>query len=236
VVRRLPIAVALGAVLAAIPATTLGHPGHGPIEVQVGDDFLRPAQTRVAVGDTVVWKWLGPDGNHSVTADPGQAESFDSDPGKATSEIAHPAGFAFTHQFTKRGSFTYRCRVHASMAGQVTVIALPPRDVTRPSLSKLSVRPGRVCPRSTARCRATRAYVHLSLSEPATVVARMDRAASGRWHLVRTFDFDALRGRVRHRLHVRGFEPGPYRLRLVAYDYANNRSRSKRARFRVGRP
>ena len=144
----------------------------------MGDDFLRPAETRVATGDTVVWKWLGPAGDHSVTADPGQAESFDSDPGKAPSAIAHPAGFTFTHRFTQTGRFTYRCRVHPAMTGEVTVIALPPRDVKRPALSKLSVRPGRVCPRSTSRCRATRAYVHLSLSEPATVVGRMDRAAA----------------------------------------------------------
>jgi plastocyanin len=228
--------MAIGAALAVLAAPSLGHPGHGPTEVQVGDDFLRPVDTRVAVGDTVVWKWLGPRGNHSVTADPGQAESFDSDPGKAPAAIAHPAGFAFTHLFTKTGRFTYHCKVHAAMRGQITVIALPPRDEQRPAISKVSVRPARVCPSSSPRCRTTRAYVHLSLSEAATVVGRMERAAGGRWKLVRTFDFDARRGGVRHRLHVRGFEPGPYRLRLVAYDYANNRSPSKRVRFRVGRP
>jgi len=116
------------------------------------------------------------------------------------------------------------------------VIALPPRDTKRPAISRLSVRPSRVCPSASSRCRATRAYAHLSLSEAATVVGRIDRGVRGRWKLVRTFDFDARKGRVRHRLHVRGFEPGPYRLRLVAYDYANNRSPSKRVRFRVGRP
>ena len=234
--RRLAATVALGAALALPPATTLGHPGHGPTEVQVGDDFLRPADTRVAVGDTVVWKWLGPRGNHSVTADPGQAESFDSDPGKAPQAIAHPAGHTFTHLFTKTGRFTYGCRVHPAMRGEVTVIALPPRDTKRPAISRLSVRPSRVCPSFSSRCRATRAYAHLSLSEAATVVGRIDRGVRGRWKLVRTFDFDARKGRVRHRVHVRGFEPGPYRLRLVAYDYANNRSPSKRVRFRVGRP
>ena len=64
---------------------------------------------------------------------PGQAESFDSDPGKAPKAIAHPAGHAFTHLFTKTGRFTYRCRVHPAMRGEVTVIALPPRDVKRPA-------------------------------------------------------------------------------------------------------
>ena len=234
--RRLPATLALAAALVAVPAPGLGHPGHGPIEVQVGDDFLRPAETRVATGDTVVWKWLGPSGDHSVAADPGQAESFDSDPGKEPAAISHPAGFAFTHQFTRAGRFTYRCRVHPAMSGEVTVVALPPRDVKRPAISKLSVRPSRVCPSSSSRCRATRAYIHLSLSEPATVVGRIDRGTGRGWKLERTFDFDVRKGRARHRLYVRGFEPGPYRIRLVAYDYANNRSPSKRVRFRIGRP
>jgi plastocyanin len=229
---------AIGAALALIaaPAPGLGHPGHGPIEVQVGDDYFRPTETRVATGDTVVWKWLGPSGDHSVSADPGQAESFDSDPGKEQSAIDHTPGFAFTHRFTRAGRFTYRCRVHPAMSGEVTVSAPAPRDVERPVISKLSVQPSRVCPSSSSRCRATRAYIHLSLSEPATVVGRIDRGTARGWKLQRTFDFDVRKGRARHRLHVRGFAPGPYRIRLVAYDYANNRSPSKRVRFRIGRP
>lgn len=212
-----------------VAAPALGHPGHGPREVQVGDDFFRPAELTVATGDTVIWKWLGPAGDHSVTADAGQAESFDSG-------AVHPAGFTFSHRFTKPGVFAYHCSVHSSMTGRVTVVALAPRDSVRPVIGGAVVRPGRVCAESAPGCRVTRAYLNVRMSERSTVVARIDHAVRGRWKLVRTFDFDAARGRDRHRLHVRGFEPGPYRIRLVAYDAVGNRSRGKRIRFRIGRP
>ena len=193
--------------------------------------------TRVAVGDTVVWKWLGPRGNHSVTADPGQAESFDSDPGKAPQAIAHPAGHTFTHLFTKTGPLHLRLPRPPGHAGEVTVIALPPRDVKRPALSKLSVRPGRVCPAAPRPLpRHPRLRCTCRSPSAATVVGRIDRAAGAVGISCARSTSTLRKGRARHRLYVRGFEPGPYRLRLVAYDYANNRSPSKRVRFRVGRP
>jgi plastocyanin len=234
--------LAIAAVLTAltlsatvVPAPTLGHPGHGPSEVEVGDDFFRSNDVRAVTGDTVVWTWLGPAGNHSVSSDPGQAESFDSDPGKTTG-IAHPAGFEFSHRFTHAGVFTYRCRVHAAMTGKVTVVALAGRDSVRPVIRSASVRPPRVCAESAPGCRITRAYLQVRLSERSTVVARIDRAVRGHWKLMRTLDFDAAKGRDRHRLHVRGFDPGPYRARLVAYDAVGNRSRGRQVRFRIGKP
>jgi plastocyanin len=216
--RRLAATVALAIGLAAAP--THAHPGHGPSEVQVFDDFFRPNQLTVATGDTVVWKWVGPAADHSVTADPGQAESFDSGTG-------HAKGFAFSHVFAQAGVFTYHCSVHAAMTGKVTVVALAPRDAVKPVIRGAVVRPGLI--------RATRAYLTVRMSERSTVVARVDQAAGGRWKLVRTFDFDAARGRDRHRLHVRGFDPGAYRVRLLAYDAVGNRSRGKRIRFRIAR-
>jgi plastocyanin len=230
----------IGAVLTALTiaaAPALGHPGHGPRGVEVGDDFFRSNDLRAMTGDTVVWTWLGPSGDHSVRSDPGQAESFDSDPGKPTG-IVHPAGFAFSHRFTHAGVFTYRCRVHAAMTGTVTVVALAARDSVRPVIRSASVRPSRVCADSAPGCRVTRAYLHVRMSERSTVVARIERAVRGRWKLTRTLDFDAAKGRDRHRLHVRGFDPGPYRARLVAYDAVGNRSRGRQVRFRVavGKP
>ena len=233
--RRLAGTAALLAALVAVPAPTLGHPGHGPSEVQVGDDFFRSNDLRIATGDTVIWKWLGPAGDHSVSADAGQPESFDSDPGKTTG-IAHPAGFTFTHRFTKAGVFTYRCRVHAAMTGKVTVVALAPRDSVRPVIKGARVRPGRVCAESAPGCRVTRAYLYVRMSERSTVVARIERAVRGRWKLTRTLDFDAAKGRDRHRIYVRGFDPGAYRIRLVAYDAVGNRSHGKQVRFRIGKP
>ena len=182
--RRLVGTAALTALLAVVPPA-LGHPGHGPTEVRVGDDFFRPDAPRVATGDSVVWKWAGPAGNHSVTADAGQEESFDSDPGKSAAEIGHTTGYVFAHTFTHLGRFTYYCRVHPSMRGVVEVIELPPPDVTRPKLTQLSLRPSRV---------SKRAYLRLVASEATTVVGRIDRRRGAGWRVARTFYFRAPRG------------------------------------------
>ena len=64
-----------------LTATAAHHPGHGPVRVDVGDGAFKPADIRIGTGDTVLWVWSGPDLDHTVTADPGQAEQFDSDPG-----------------------------------------------------------------------------------------------------------------------------------------------------------
>ncbi len=221
--RRLVGTAALTALLVVIPPA-LGHPGHGPAEVRVGDDFFRPDSPTVATGDSVVWKWTGPAGNHSVTADAGQQESFDSDPGKQASEIEHTTGYVFAHTFTHVGRFTYYCRVHPAMRGAVEVIALPPPDVTRPKLTGVSLSPRRV---------ATRAYLRLTASEAATVVGRIDRRTRGGWRVTRTFYFRAPKGRLRRRVRVQGLAPGPYRLRLVAYDNASNSSPTSKLRFRM---
>src|SRR5688572_12196058 len=82
-VRGLAGATAL--VLVLLPAASGAHPGHGlePVVVD-GDSFAyEPATVTVGVGDSLVWTWDGNlFNNHSVTADPGQAEQFDSDPGR----------------------------------------------------------------------------------------------------------------------------------------------------------
>src|SRR5215213_11034626 len=91
---RLRHRLAIGAVLTAltiVAAPALGHPGHGPSEVEVGDDFFRSNDVRAVTGDTVMWTWLGPAGEHSVSSDPGRAESFDSDRPVIRSASVRPA-------------------------------------------------------------------------------------------------------------------------------------------------
>lgn len=234
--RRLVATGGLVAALVVAPAPTLGHPGHGPTEVYVADNILSPGTATIATGDTVVWKWYGPVANHSVTADPGQPESFDSDPGKQPAEIDHATGFVFTHTFTRLGRFTYRCRVHPAMRGTVLVIAPVAPDVIGPRLTKVSLRPNRICARHTSRCRRSRSYLRLTSSEPASIVGRIDRRKRGRWRLARTLSFHAPKGRFRTRLRLNGLQPGPFRLRLVAYDNSDNSSALTTLRFRLRKP
>jgi plastocyanin len=91
-----------------LSATAAAHPGHGPVRVDVRGLAFRPAAIRVGTGDTVLWVWTGPDLDHTVTADPGQAEQFDSDP---SGTPAHGPNDSFAHRFSGPG--TYRLRLTA---------------------------------------------------------------------------------------------------------------------------
>src|SRR5205814_8843328 len=63
-----------------------------------------------------------PESNHTVTSDPGQAESFESHPGVPDGAVDAPPGGTFGHRFDAVGSYTYYCRLHPEMRGTVTVV------------------------------------------------------------------------------------------------------------------
>ena len=213
---RRALTIALGVAL-ALPAAASAHPGHGAESVLVARGAFTLPKVTVGTGDTVLWLWSGPDVEHSVTADPGQAESFDSDPSGTPS---HRIFDAYSHRFTQLGRFTYHCRVHPdTMRGEVEVVAPPStNDRRRPSISRVRVRAGRL---------------RFTVSERATVLVRIERRHLRRWRASRDFDVNARRGRNRVRLPVRGLEPGSYRIRMTAYDAADNRSRTLQRRFRL---
>src|ERR687884_1486227 len=88
--------------------------------VTVGLGASAPATVQIDPGDTVHWTFSGPDTNHSVTADAGQTEMFDSDPGNDVPN--HMVGDPFDWTFRTPGSFTYYCKVHPfTMKGRVNV-------------------------------------------------------------------------------------------------------------------
>src|SRR2546428_2164515 len=88
--------------------------------VSIGYFRYTPTTITIDQGDTVTWNWGGPDTNHTVTSDPGQADSFDSDP---THTLGPPPGGTYSHKFLTRGTFTYFCQVHSYMHGTVVVNA-----------------------------------------------------------------------------------------------------------------
>lgn len=73
--------------------------------------FSPPAIT-VKVGATVTWTNKDST-SHTVTADSGAADAFDSGT-LATSQT-------YTHTFKKAGTFAYHCTFHSDMHGTVTV-------------------------------------------------------------------------------------------------------------------
>jgi plastocyanin len=100
------VAVLLGLVLAA-PATA------ADVTVDVTDFAFTPEETRIEVGDRVVWRFV--DAGHTATSEPGQAESWDS---------GYPLqGEMYARIFTRPGRFQYVCTPHASfpMRGVIQV-------------------------------------------------------------------------------------------------------------------
>jgi plastocyanin len=216
------IAVAAVALALGFAGAAQAHPGHGADAVTVEGDALRysPAFLTVGVGDAVVWFWEGTASrNHSVTADAGQAEQFDSDPAGPPTNASHPAGSSFSHVFTNEGRFTYYCKNHASMRGTVEVVALPPAaDPPRLSALRVSIDDGR----ATARFR---------LSRRAQVVGRIAERRGGGWRRVKSFYRRGSAGKNRIRLPGAALDEGRYRVSLVAYNLADRRSNEVRAQF-----
>src|SRR5919206_306000 len=112
--------------LAALTAPAWGATS----DVGVANFQFSPSRVDIQPGDTVTWRFAGPDTDHSVTSDPGQAESFDSDPGN--SSPLHRLGDTFSHTFTTPGTYTYFCKVHPFMTGRVVVRAPGTADTTSP--------------------------------------------------------------------------------------------------------
>ena len=212
--RRLGVlALAAALVCAAFPAAAGPHPGHGPPTIYIADLKYQPDSLTVFAGDSVVWVWNGPDTNHSVTADPGQEMSFDSDPGGSPS---HAIGDGFSVTFDKVGTFTYACKVHSFMKGTITVNPLPGDPgggapaATAPSVSGLKATPARARRATTLR---------FKLSVRADINATITRPKGGK--VLREVDFSAKAGAVRKRITFGKLKPGRYRIFVVAVDPAS---------------
>lgn len=115
--------------------------------VALQDNKYVPNSITITVGSTIKWTDNGSN-PHSVTARPGQTETFDSSPGcsaDTTKCLKHGNTFQFT--FSHTGTFTYYCQIHGapsgacSMCGTVVVKAastpaptavktLPPKTAT----------------------------------------------------------------------------------------------------------
>jgi plastocyanin len=217
-VRRVLLAAAL-ALCAAAPAGA--HPGQGTEFVTVDGTGLRytPDPARIAVGEAVLWTWRGSTLNHSVTADPGQEESFDSDPSGTPN---HSDGDTFSHEFTHQGTFTYYCRNYPTMQGVVDVIDL---TVGAGPFRFKAVK---------AKPRRNHLVVRFRLTARGDLVARIAEKANGRWRTVKTLNRRARKGQNELELPLRALEPGRHRLTLTAYDSANRRTEA-REMFKVPR-
>lgn len=125
---RTVFAVAFGLVLgtALVLGPAAGGSTANEVPVTIVSRAYQPAQLTVEDGQTVVWTNRG-FGPHTVTALGGE---FDS--GRLN------LGESFKVTFTTPGAFPYKCTVHPSMKGSVTVLA--PGKHAGPPLGSLHVR------------------------------------------------------------------------------------------------
>ena len=203
----------------------------GAADVNIANFEFKPANITIALHDTVTWHWAGPDTNHSVTSDPGQADSFDSDPGKTPTAADHPPTDTFAHVFNTPGTFTYFCKVHPFMTGKVTVPDPngPPPDTTAPKLTGLKASGGRKCKKGAKKCKPRPTVLRFKLSEAAKVKVRVAK------HKAANTTRSGKAGSNTIKLSTKKLPPGKWTIRLTATDAAGNSSPAKPVTVRVRR-
>ncbi|WP_205695635.1 plastocyanin/azurin family copper-binding protein [Conexibacter sp. SYSU D00693] len=214
----------------ALVATTVA-PAHHFAPVEIRGYAFSPSSVTIAANEEVLWTWTGLDRNHSVTAEPGQAEAFDSDPQGVRPA---PQGRGYSWVFRTPGTYRYLCKVHPTMRGTVVVTPAadgagtttdptstsPAADDTRPVVDRLRV---------TRRARSKLA-VRFRLDERADVELGVERLRPGRSaQRVLTRSLNRAAGTHRATLGVQRLRRGRYRLTVSAIDAANNVSRTLRA-------
>src|SRR5436189_5692380 len=161
--------------LAALVALCASAAPAQAANVKIQNFSFMPPSVTIGQGGSVTWTWAGPDTNHSVTSDPHQADSWDSDPGRTPTAADHPPTDTFSHTFNTPGTFTYFCKVHSFMTGKVIVNGPGGPDTTPPALSKVSATGGRKCKRGQKNCKGRPTTLRFKLSEAATVKVKVPK-------------------------------------------------------------
>lgn len=82
-------------------------------------DFKWSQMPSIDRGESVIWDWLGPDLQHSVTGQEDNSSQWDSDP--QTSMPLHRLGDSFKVTFDQPGQYLLGCKLHLSVRGTVSV-------------------------------------------------------------------------------------------------------------------
>jgi len=219
-----------GLITAAVVALGVFAAPAQAADVTISNFSFMPSSITIGQGDTVKWTWAGPDTNHSVSANSGQTESFDSDPSGTAFTINHPQGFTFSHTFNTAGTFTYFCKVHSYMTGKVTV-NLPgggsPPDTTAPKFSKVSATGGRKCKKGQKNCKGRSTVLKFNLSEASTVKVRVPK------HKAANVTRAGKKGSNTIKFSTSKLPPGKWTLNLTAKDAAGNTSPVKPVTVKV---
>jgi plastocyanin len=254
VVRRQSLTGAAAARAAAVALVTVAAAvlGGGALaaparaadaKVAIGYYHWSTPVVHVDLGQRVTWYWVGPDTMHSVTGTSANDAAEDSDPHNALPD--HRIGFKYQLSFTQPGVYTFQCKLHPVVHGEVIVsdAAGDPRDdpdpipklnvdLIRPTLTGLHL--------SATRFPAAGTTLNLALDDPSVIDAEI-------WHTDLSGRRTTYAGWQQWRAHIgfnelpfasRGRHFRPRRGRYVAYvkatDLFNNVSRTRTLHFTIG--
>jgi plastocyanin len=221
--RRGLIALGLvGALSLAAPAQA-GEPER--TVVATSDNQFFPRSITVVSGTQVDWENRGL--LHNVKFEDGKFE-------QPPNPQATP--WRVWRRFDTPGVYRYYCEMHGGpggkgMSGVVRVVA----KNAAPRLTKLSVRPRKVCRRKTRKCRRAKAVIRFRLSEAARVAGFVEPVGKPPRKTALDVGFKGRRGANTRRIAVRKLKPGRYRLTLSAEDTDGLESDPVRTFFRVRR-
>ncbi len=238
--RRLGIvAVALLVVALALGATSASAANR---RIAIGHYQWSLPQIHINLGEHVTWYWVGPDTMHSVTGTSPNDAGWDSDPGNDTPR--HDIGDSYQLTFNQPGTYTFQCKLHSSVRGDVVVSDVPgdpnkevdpiPRnnvDVKPPHLSGVKLRSTKFGRKGTT--------LDWGTNEKSKLDAEYYEVRHG--HRGKFAGWDDWTGHVG--LNDAKFggksehfdaKPGRYMAVIRATDKSNNTGKKKTRRFRVG--
>jgi plastocyanin len=208
--------------------------------VSISNYAWAPAQVHIDLDEKVTWDWLGPDLAHSVTGSSANARQWDSDPN--TDAPSHRPGFSYAIQFTQPGAYTFLCKLHPFVRGEVVVSSAPgdpnsdpgPQaplriDVKKPTLRKVTLKHTRFSGSKGVGMSANVSERGILEAEYYRTGAGGKRAYSGyaEWQVSSGINQLGLGARWRHFRAA----PGRYQAVLRATDRAANTSKPLTRRF-----
>lgn len=196
--RRLVLLI----LLIAAPSAQ-AHSGY----VDIKQNAFMPQELNVTEGVLVLWRWDGPDLNHTVTGD-----FFESDPGKDPVRVNHEVGDTFPVLFEKAGTYPYYCRVHPEMTGSVVVEEPAAVDTTPPKLTGVE-----------AAVRGDRAVIGFVVNERSSVIAEIRRPGARK--VLRSSLRFVKPGARTTAIGLSGLGQGRFSIRVKAQDDGGNFSR-----------
>jgi plastocyanin len=220
-VKRGVVALGLASVLSLAAAPALAD--ERTVIATDGNEFF-PKTLTVTPGTQVDWENRGV--LHNVKFEDGKFE-------QPPSPQATP--WRVWRKFDTPGVYRYYCEQHGGPGGKGMSGTIIVESHANPTLTKLSVKPRKVCRRKTRKCRKAKAVIRFRLSELAHVAGGIDPVGKPRKRKGMDLDFTGKPGRNTFRVAVRKLKPGRYRLTLSAEDVDGNESNPARAFFRVKR-